>query len=116
MTRVCIRTGSSIGELNARIEDSLGFRETVMVQTKNRLDFSTETDVRGFYGAVCAAQGSRGIFATTSDFYASAKKFLDGIDNCVGVNGTMLFDMATEASYGIKKTKGGRLVIDLDVI
>ena len=87
--------------------DILGFRETVMVQTKNRSDLASETDVRGFYGAVCARQGSRGIYAISSDFHYSAKQFLDGIDNCVGINGTDIFKMAIETAYGIKKSKDG---------
>ena len=109
--------GSDDGGIDGivRTIDSLGFRETIMVQTKNRRDISTETDVRGFYGAVCAKQGSRGIFATTSDFHPMAAKFLDGIDNCVGINGDKLFSMATEAGYGIK-TDGTKLIIDNEII
>ncbi len=105
--------GSDDGGIDgiAKTLDSLGFRETVMVQTKNRLDHTTETEVRGFYGAVCAAQGSRGIFVTSSDFHPMAKKFLDSIDNCVGVNGEKLFAMATDVSYGICR-HDGRLTID----
>jgi len=88
--------GSADGGIDGIIKtiDSLGFRETIMVQTKNRLEVTNETTVRSFYGAVCAAQGSRGIFATSSDFHESAQKFLSGIDNCVGINGNMLFKMA----------------------
>lgn len=92
--------------------DILGFRETIMVQTKNRSDLSSETEVRGFFGAVCARQGSRGIFATSSDFHYSAKQFLDGIDNCVGINGDDIFKMAVEVSYGIRKAKDGLFVDD----
>ena len=95
----------------AKTVDSLGFRETVMVQTKNRLDHTAEKEVRGFYGAVCAAQGSRGIFVTSSDFHPAAKKFLDSIDNCVGVNGEKIFSMATDVSYGIIRSDG-KLMID----
>ena len=60
--------GSDDGGIDGVIEtvDLLGFRETTMVQMKNRAENSSETDVRGFYGAVCAKQGSRGIFATTA--------------------------------------------------
>lgn len=87
-------------------EDSLGFRETTMVQTKNRIDIISETDVRGFYGAVCAKRGTRGIFVTTSDFHSSAEKFLAGLDDCVGINGNTLFKMAIECSHGIKKLDG----------
>ena len=89
-----------------KTKDSLGFKETVMVQTKNRLEPTKETAIRAFYGAVCAAMGSRGIFAITSSFHPSAKAFLDGIDNCVGIDSDRLFEMAKECSYGIKKREG----------
>ncbi len=97
--------GSSDGGIDGVIktEDSLGFKETIMIQTKNRLETASETTVRGFFGAVCAKNGTRGIFATTSDFHPSATAFLDGIDNCVGVDGSRLFDMAKECQYGMKK-------------
>lgn len=109
--------GSADGGIDgiAKTIDSLGFKETIMVQTKNRNDVSNETDIRGFYGAVCAAQGSRGIFATTSDFHPMAKKFLDSIDNCVGVNGDKIFSMAVDCSYGIIR-ENGKLTIDRNVL
>ena len=109
--------GSDDGGIDGivRTVDSLGFRETIMVQTKNRTDISTETDIRGFYGAVCAKQGSRGIFATTADFHPMAAKFLDSIDNCVGVNGDKIFSMASEVGYGIKND-GAKLMIDNEII
>ena len=109
--------GSADGGIDgiARTVDSLGFRETVMVQTKNRNIVISETDVRGFYGAVCARQGSRGIYVTTSDFHSGARAFLDSIDNCVGVNGDRIFRMAVECGYGIKKC-GGALTVDERVI
>ncbi len=109
--------GSADGGIDgiAKTVDSLGFRETIMVQTKNRNDFATETEVRSFYGAVCANQGSRGIFATSSDFHPTAKSFLDAIDNCVGVSGEKIFAMAADVSYGIKRREG-RLVIDREII
>ena len=95
--------------------DPLGFRETIMVQTKNRIESTNETTVRGFYGAVCARQGSRGIFVTSSDFHPSAKAFLDGIDNCVGVDGDKLFEMACLTHYGVKKS-GSELTVDDKII
>ena len=98
-----------------KTEDCLGFKETIMVQTKNRNTHAPETEVRGFYGAVCAKMGSRGIFVTSSDFHSSASKFLSTIDNCVGINGTRIFEMAVECSYGIKN-KGGKYVIDDKII
>ena len=98
-----------------KTEDSLGFRETIMVQTKNRMIVVDETAVRGFYGAVCAKQGSRGIYVVSASFHSGAKKFLDSIDNCVGVDGNRLFSMALECLYGIKKTAGG-FVIDEKII
>lgn len=109
--------GSADGGIDGvvKTEDGLGFIETVMVQTKNRLEMPSETDVRGFYGAVCARHGSRGIYVTTSDFHSGAKAFLDSIDNCVGVNGERIFRMAAECGYGIKKC-GGRLTVDERII
>ena len=109
--------GSADGGIDGIIEtvDMLGFRETVMVQTKNRMDPTNETTARSFYGAVCARQGSRGIFATSSDFHPAAKEFLDSIDNCVGVDGGKIFEMAVKTKYGIKKV-GDELTIDERII
>ena len=117
VTESYVTGGSADGGIDgiAKTVDPLGFRETIMVQTKNRHDITTETDIRGFYGAVCAAQGSRGIYAITSDFHPMAKKFLDSIDNCVGVNGEKLFTMAADCGYGIKR-ENGKLVIDTEAL
>jgi restriction endonuclease Mrr len=95
--------------------DSLGFREVLMIQAKNRLEMTSETAVRGFWGAVCASQGSRGIFATTSDFHPSAAKFLENIDNCVGVNADKIFAMACECLYGVKR-RDGKYYIDTKIL
>ena len=110
----CSTTGGSAdGGIDGIMEtvDCLGFRETVMVQTKNRTDMINETTVRGFYGAVCAKQGTRGIFVTSSDFHPAAEAFLKSIDNCVGVDADMLFKMAIKTHYGIKKI-GAEYVVD----
>lgn len=98
-----------------KTEDSLGFRETTMVQTKNRSEIVSETDVRGFYGAVCAKRGTRGIFATTADFHGSAYSFTEALDDCVLINGERIFRMAIECLYGIKKV-GGKLAPDTKII
>ena len=104
--------GSADGGIDGimKTEDALGFRETVMVQTKNRVDIVSETDLRGFWGAVCAKGGSRGIYATTSDFHSGAEEFAASIDNCVGVNGQKIFKMAMECSFGIRKSAEGYIV------
>ncbi len=105
--------GSDDGGIDGVIRtlDKLGFYETIMIQTKNRVDISSETEVRGFYGAVCAKRGSRGIFATTSDFHTSAKDFINGLDDLVGINGDRVFALSIECAHGIKKV-GGKLEID----
>ncbi len=112
-----VNGGSSDGGIDGVMKtvNPLGFRENIMVQAKNRLELSTETMVRGFYGAVCASGGSRGIFATTSDFHPSASAFLDGLDNCVGVNGDMIFNMAVRCKYGLRK-KNGKYTIDTKIL
>ncbi len=109
--------GASDGGIDGIIKtvDTLGFKEVIMVQCKNRLDVVSETDVRGFYGAVCALQGSRGIYATTSTFHPVADEFLSNLDNCVGLDGNKIFAIATDTSYGIKR-EDERLVIDRAVI
>ncbi len=109
--------GSFDGGIDGVIKtvDSLGFREITMVQTKNRRMTINETEVRGFYGAVCAKQGSRGIFATTADFHEGAADFLNSIDNCIGVDGAKIFDMALTTSYGIKR-EGKTILIDKEII
>ncbi len=100
--------GSADGGIDGVIktEDSLGFKELTMVQTKNRLEIASETDIRGFYGAVCAKRGTRGIYATTSDFHSGALDFVDMLDDCIAVNGDKIFSMALECRYGIKKNCG----------
>ena len=105
--------GSDDGGIDGvvKTQDSLGFRETTMIQTKNRVQLTNETTVRGFYGALCAKGGTRGIFATTSDFYGTAKTFLATLDNCIGICGADIFEMAIKTSYGIKK-KGAGYIID----
>ena len=108
ITECYVTGGTADGGIDGVIKttDTLGFREHLMIQAKNRLELANETAVRGFYGAVCAAQGTRGVFATTSDFHPSAAKFLSGIDNCVGVNADMIFKLACECEYGVKRHKG----------
>lgn len=103
-----VKGGTQDGGIDGVITtvDALGFRETIMVQMKNRLEDTTETTVRGFWGSVCAYQGTRGIFATTSGFHQSAEAFLNAIDNCVGIDGDRIFLMACECCYGIKKRNG----------
>ena len=109
--------GSADGGIDGVIKttDKLGFHETVMIQTKNRIELTSETDVRGFYGAVCAGGGTRGIFVVSSDFHSTARTFLDGIDNCIGITGARLFSLALECGYGIKKA-AGKLSVDERVI
>lgn len=100
--------GANDGGIDGRLctVDSLGFRETVLVQMKNRLEPTPETEVRAFYGAVCAARGTRGIFASTSTFHPSARQFLEALDDCVGLDGSAIFRMACEVRYGIRMTEG----------
>lgn len=128
LKRYLIRMGKTVTEANViggsydggidgivKTRDSLGFVETILIQTKNRNEIINETTLRGFYGAVKAKSGTRGIFATISDFHPMAKSFFDSLDDCVGVNGEKLFSMATDTSYGIIR-EGGRLKIDKEII
>ena len=105
--------GSNDGGIDGIIHtvDELGYRETVLMQMKNRHAVMTAKDVREFYGAVCAEHGSRGIFITLSSFHPEAQKFIDKVDNLTGVDGERLFSLAAKCSYGLIE-RGGVLAID----
>ena len=117
VTENYVTGGANDGGIDGVVKtvDSLGFKEVIMVQTKNRIESTGETVVRAFYGAVCAMQGSRGIFATSSDFHPGATRLLNSIDNCVGVDGEKLFAMACDCQYGIKK-KRGKYIVDNKIL
>ena len=109
--------GSEDGGIDGilRTRDCLGFEETILVQTKNRHMTFSEREMRGFYGAVHAKMGSRGIYATSGDFHEGAIKFLDSLPDLIGIDGYRLFEMAVKTLYGIKKS-GGKLTVDTKVI
>ncbi len=109
--------GSDDGGIDGilRTRDCLGFEETLMVQTKNRRIVFSEKDMRGFYGAVRAKMGSRGLFATTGSFHEGALRFIDSLPDLAAVDGYMLFKMAIRTLYGIKKV-GGKLTVDEKVL
>ena len=117
VTECLVEGGSSDGGIDGvcKTTDSLGFKETVMVQTKNRNAVINERDVRGFYGAVYARRGTRGIFVTTSTFHSGAVAFFEGVDDCIGIDGEKVFFMALECAYGIKRVNR-ELIIDSTVI
>ena len=103
--------GADDGGIDGRIDtvDALGFRETVLLQTKCRREdlHVTETEVRGFFGAMCATGGSRGIFVTTSYFHEGARRFLEALPNCIGMDGKLLFAIAKRCTFGLQRVEGG---------
>ena len=109
--------GSDDGGIDGMIHttDDLGYRETILMQMKNRHAVMTAKDVREFYGAVCAENGSRGIFITLSSFHPEAQKLLDKVDNLTGVNGDKLFEIAKRCRLGLVE-KDGRLCIDEELL
>ena len=109
--------GSDDGGIDGMIHttDDLGYRETILMQMKNRHAVMTAKDVREFYGAVCAENGSRGIFITLSRFHPEAQKLLDKVDNLTGVNGDKLFEIVKRCRLGLVE-KDGRLCIDEELL
>lgn len=102
-------------DVEVHVRDPLGFVDNILIQTKCRArNHVTEKEVREFYGALCAKQGSRGMYITTSTFHPSAENLLDSIDRIVGLDGSRLFAIILETSYGICKAKGGYR-IDYDI-
>lgn len=111
--------GSNDGGIDGilKIEDQLGFVDTVYIQCKNRSSDNTVTtkEVREFYGAMTAMQGTRGIYATTASFHCEAEKFLNSLYNCVGIDGDVIYRLALKTQYGLIGT-GSDVKIDETVI
>lgn len=105
-----ITGGSADGGIDIVIDtvDELGFAEHILVQAKCRRQAQvTEKEIREFYGALNARNGTRGIFATTTSFHSGAQKLLDSLDNCVGIDGERLFEILKKTEYGVHKCKSG---------
>ncbi len=105
-----ITGGSDDGGIDVVLEtiDGLGFYEKIMVQTKCRDKAQiNEKEIREFYGALNVQNGTRGLYITTTSYHYGAKKLLDSIDNCVGIDGDKLFELIKKTEYGICKTKNG---------
>ena len=101
--------GANDGGLDGIIEtsDELGFKELILIQTKNRKSIAVTTkEVREFYGAMCAEKGTRGIFLTTSYFHRDALKFLAKTDDLVGIDGKKFVEIAKYCEMGIKEDHG----------
>ncbi len=124
--RVC--GGDHDGGIDGEIEltDTLGFRETIYIQSKNWDPGKSRTNswvvgetlLQQFIGACACAQAKsgkthcRGIFVTTSNFTPDAKVILDAMsDKIVGYDGNDLFETAKECSFGVIK-KNGEWVLD----
>ena len=105
--------GSNDGGIDGiiRTTDDLGYRETILMQMKNRHAVMNPKDLREFYGAVCAENGSRGIFITLSSFHIEAQRFIDKLDNLSGIDGSRLFAIAEKCGLGLTK-RNGKTVID----
>ncbi len=127
-----ISGGDHDGGIDGEIEltDTLGFRETIYIQSKNwdpdkgRGDSWVvgETLLQQFIGA-CACrqardgkQSCRGIFMTTSRFTPDAKRILDSMsDKIIGYDGEDIFEAAMECSFGVTK-KGGEWTLDEELL
>ncbi len=102
--------GASDGGIDVVVDtvDGLGFTEHILVQTKCRSRIhTTEKEIREFYGAMHAQEGSRGIFVTAAAFHPGAQRLLDSLPNCVGIDGDKLFSILLKTGYGIQKTPDG---------
>ena len=102
--------GTDDGGIDVVIDtvDDLGFNEQIMIQAKCRRNIQiTEKEVREFYGALNAKGGTRGMYITTSVFHPCADKLLLSLNNCVGIDGNKVYDLAKKTTYGIRKNKDG---------
>lgn len=113
VTAASVCGGSNDGGIDGVIEttDWLGFREKTLMQMKNRRAVMTSKDIREFYGAVCAEQGSRGVFITISSFHKDAEALIEKVDNLIGIDGEKLFEIAKLCKFGIIE-ENNKLVLD----
>ena len=100
--------GSNDGGIDGVVvtTDRLGFRERILLQMKNRNYQISPKDVREFFGAVCAENGSRGIYVTVANFHIDAQRLMDKVDNLVGIDGNKLFEIARFCGYGLLEQEG----------
>ncbi len=127
-----ISGGDHDGGIDGEIEltDSLGFRETIYIQSKNwdpdkgrgESWVVGETLLQQFIGACACRQAKdgkqtcRGIFMTTSKFTPDAKRILDTMsDKIIGYDGEDIFEAAKECSFGVIK-KGGEWMLDEELL
>ena len=93
--------------------DWLGYKERVFVQAKKRATQPvTLKEVREFYGALCAEEGTRGVFITTSSFCMEASKMIGKIRNLIAIDKRKLFALAEHCEVGLVRDENGRLLLD----
>ncbi|MBR2908196.1 MAG: restriction endonuclease [Clostridia bacterium] len=93
--------------------DWLGYKERVFVQAKKRATQPvTLKEVREFYGALCAEEGTRGVFITTSSFCMEASKMIGKIRNLIAIDKRKLFALAEHCEVGLVRDEEGRLLLD----
>ena len=107
--------GSDDNGIDIMIEttDFLGYRERVLVQAKKRATQPvTLKEVREFYGALCAEEGTRGVFITTSSFCMEASKMIGKVRNLIAIDKRKLFALAEHCEVGLYRDEEGRLLLD----
>lgn len=93
--------------------DWLGYKERVFVQAKKRATQPvTLKEVREFYGALCAEEGTRGVFITTSGFCMEASKMIGKLRNLIAIDKRKLFALAEHCEVGLVRDEEGRLLLD----
>lgn len=93
--------------------DWLGYKERVFVQAKKRATQPvTLKEVREFYGALCAEEGTRGVFITTSSFCMEASKMIGKLRNLIAIDKRKLFLLAEHCEVGLIRDEEGRLLLD----
>ena len=93
--------------------DWLGYKERVFVQAKKRATQPvTLKEVREFYGALSAEEGTRGVFITTSSFCMEASKMIGKLRNLIAIDKRKLFLLAEHCEVGLVRDEEGRLLLD----
>ena len=88
-------------------EDRLGL-DVIYVQAKRYQASATigRKEIQSFVGALAGKQANKGVFITTSDFTATAKKYADSVtQKVILINGKRLADLMIEYQIGVSATR-----------
>lgn len=86
-------------------EDKLGLEKIYIQAKRYKANLVSPGDIRDFIGAMSVKGARKGVFFTSSDFTAQAKKHAEQVQsmNITLINGPLLCDYLVQHEMGIEK-------------